>query len=163
MARELEPRIPEAAGLMAHISLEEARTVVAAAQKRAVELDKPITVVVVDAGGFVVLIERMEGARPLQPQIATAKAYTAAVMQRPCSMLKGWADNEPVFFSQVARMGHHPIVATGGGFPLKRDGEIIGAIGISGGTGDEDQALAEAALADTGYELDFVGFNRIAR
>jgi uncharacterized protein GlcG (DUF336 family) len=78
-------------------------------------------------------------------------------------MLKGWADGEPFFFAQVSRMGHHPIVATGGGFPLKRNGEIVGAIGISGGTGEEDQALAEAALAETGYELEFVGFSRIAR
>jgi uncharacterized protein GlcG (DUF336 family) len=148
---------------MAHVTLNEARRVVAAAQKRAELIDKPITVVVVDAGGFPVLIERMDGARPMQPQIATAKAYTAAVMQRPCSMLKGWADSEPFFFAQVSGMGHHPIVATGGGFPLKREGEIIGAIGISGGTGEEDQSLAEAAIADAGYELDFVGFNRIAR
>jgi uncharacterized protein GlcG (DUF336 family) len=148
---------------MAYVGLEEARRIVAAAQKRAESIDKPITVVVVDAAGFPVLIERMDGARPLQPQIATAKAYTAAIMQRPCSMLKGWADHEPFFFAQVSRMGHQPIVATGGGFPLKRDGDIVGAVGISGGTGDEDQALAEGALTDLGYELDFAGFNRIAR
>jgi uncharacterized protein GlcG (DUF336 family) len=148
---------------MAHVGLEEARRVVASAQNRAADIDKPITVVVVDAAGFPVLIERMDGARPLQPQIATAKAYTAAIMQRPCSMLKGWADNEPGFFAQVSRMGHQPIVATGGGFPLKRDGEIVGAVGISGGTGDEDQAVAENALADLGYELDFAGFNQLAR
>lgn len=148
---------------MAHVTLEEARRVVDAAQKRAADIDKPITVVIVDAAGFVVAIERMDGARPLQPQIATAKAYTAAIMQRPCSMLKGWAEHEPGFFAQVSTMGHHPIVATGGGFPLKRDGEIVGAIGISGGTGDEDQAVAQATLEDTGYELDFVGFNKLAR
>ena len=148
---------------MAGIALAEARRIVAGAQKRAEEIDKPITVVVVDPAGFPVLIERMDGARPLQPQIATSKAYTAAVMQRPCSMLKGWAEHEPTFFAQVSRMGHHPIVATGGGFPLAREGEIIGAIGISGGTGDEDEALARAALADLGYTLDFAGFNRLAR
>lgn len=148
---------------MANISLEDARQVVATAQKLAESVDKPLTVVVVDSAGFVVLIERMDGARPLQPQIASAKAYTAAVMQRPCSMLKGWADNEPGFFAQVSGMGHHPIVATGGGFPLKRDGEIIGAVGISGGTGDEDQALAQGTLEELGYPLDFPGFNRIAR
>lgn len=148
---------------MANVSLEQARALVAAAQKRAFELDKPITVVVVDVAGFVVMIERMDGARPLQPQIATAKAYTAAIMQRPCSMLKGWAESEPGFFAQVSRMGHHPIVHAGGGFPLKKDGEIVGGIGISGGTGDEDEALASAVLADTGYELEFAGFNRIRR
>ncbi|HTZ05730.1 MAG TPA: heme-binding protein [Gaiellaceae bacterium] len=148
---------------MANITLAEAREVVAAAQKLAETVDKPLTVVVVDSAGFVVLVERMDGARPLQPQIATAKAYTAAVMQRPCSMLKGWADHEPGFFAQVSRMGHHPIVAAGGGFPLKRDGEIVGAVGISGGTGDEDEALAQGALEALGYPLDFPGFNKLAR
>jgi uncharacterized protein GlcG (DUF336 family) len=148
---------------MGALTLEEARRLVAAAQRRAEELDKPITVVVVDAAGFPVLIERMDGARPLQPQIASAKAYTAVIMQRPCSMLKGWADGEPFFFAQVSRMGHQPIVATGGGFPLRRGGEIVGGIGISGGVAEEDEALAEAVLEETGYELDFAGFNRIAR
>jgi uncharacterized protein GlcG (DUF336 family) len=148
---------------MANIGLEEAKRVVATAQRLAEGIDKPLTVVVVDSAGFVVLIERMDGARPLQPSIATAKAYTAAVMQRPCSMLKGWAEGEPGFFAQVSTMGHHPIVATGGGFPLKRDGAIVGAIGISGGTGDEDQALAQGTLEELGYPLDFPGFNRIAR
>ena len=66
----------------------------------------------VDAGGFVVVIERMDGARPMTPSIALAKAYWAAVMQRPTQMLKEWSDSDPVFFSQVARMGQHPIVAT---------------------------------------------------
>jgi uncharacterized protein GlcG (DUF336 family) len=148
---------------MANISLKEARAVVEAAQKRARDLGKPLTVVVVDSGGFVVLIERMDGARPLQPHIATAKAYTAAVMQRPSSMLKGWADNDPVFFGQVGRMGHHPIVASGGGFPLCRDGDLVGAFGISGGTGEEDEAIAKATLEDTGYDTEFNAFNRIAQ
>jgi uncharacterized protein GlcG (DUF336 family) len=145
------------------ITLADARTLVAAAQRRATELDKPITVAVVDSGGFGVLVERMDGARPLTPQIATAKAYTAAVMQRPTRMLKGWAEAEPVFFSQVARMGHQPIVATGGGFALKKDGVVLGGIGISGGTGEEDETLAEGAVTECGYETDFSAFNRIAR
>jgi uncharacterized protein GlcG (DUF336 family) len=144
-----------------NITLAEAKRVVAAAQKRAADIDKPLTVVVVDAAGFPIVIERMDGARQLQPEIATAKAYTAVVMQRPCSMLKGWADNEPFFFAQVSQMGHKPIVSTGGGFPLKRDGEIVGGLGISGGTGHEDEQIAQAVLDDVGYELDFVGFNKL--
>ena len=70
---------------------------------------------VVDTGGFSIVSERMDGARPLTPSIAIAKAYTAAVMQRPTRMLKGWCDSQPSFFAQVSRMGHHPIVATDGG------------------------------------------------
>jgi uncharacterized protein GlcG (DUF336 family) len=148
---------------MAAIGLEEARRVIEAAQARAAEIDKPITVVVVDSAGFPVAAERMDGARPLQIEIATAKAYTAAVMQRPGSVLKGWADSDPAFFAQVSQMGHKAIVATGGAYPVKRDGELIGGLGISGGTGDEDEALARATLEGLGYELDFAQFNRLGR
>ncbi|MFY9671284.1 MAG: hypothetical protein WAK44_25315, partial [Trebonia sp.] len=50
-----------------------------------------------------------------------SKAYSAAVMQRPTSMLENWRNSDPVFFTQVGRMGQHPIVATKGGYTLKRD------------------------------------------
>ena len=98
-----------------NISLAHAKLIVDSACRRAIGLNKPLTVAVVDTGGFIVVLERMDGAQPLQPSIATAKAYSAAIMQRPSLMLKGWADSQPLFFSQVATMGLHPIVATEGG------------------------------------------------
>ena len=143
------------------IALADAKKIVDAASRRATELNKPITIAVVDSGGFIVALERMDGARPLQPSIATAKAYTAAVMQRPSLMLKGWADSQPGFFAQVATMGLHPIVATEGGIPIKQRGQLIGGLGIAGGTGPEDQQLCEAVLKELGYDLDFEQFNRI--
>jgi uncharacterized protein GlcG (DUF336 family) len=127
----------------------------------ATTIKKPITVVVVDTGGFVVSVDRMDGARPLQPSIATAKAYTAAVMQRPSAMLKGWCDSQPQFFAQVSTMGHHPIVATGGGMTLRMNGVLLGGLGISGGTGEEDQQIAEDTLREAGYELEFEQFNAL--
>jgi uncharacterized protein GlcG (DUF336 family) len=87
------------------IGLAEARALVAAAQRKAIEIGKPVTIAVVDTGGFSIVSERMDGARPLTPSIAMAKAYTAAVMQRPTRMLKGWCDSQPEFFAQVSRMG----------------------------------------------------------
>jgi uncharacterized protein GlcG (DUF336 family) len=137
------------------LQLQEARHLIALAQERAAEYGKAITVAVVDAGGYLIAIERQDGARPLTPSIATSKAYSAAVMQRPTNMLKGWSESEPVFFSQVARMGMHPIVATEGGVTIKRDGELLGGIGVSGGRPEEDQAICEAALTVAGYELTF--------
>jgi uncharacterized protein GlcG (DUF336 family) len=114
------------------IGLAEARALVAAAQRRALEIGKPVTIVVVDSGGFSVASERMDGARPLTPSIAIAKAYTAAVMQRPTRMLKGWCDSQPAFFAQVSRMGHQPIVATDGGVTIKRNGDILGGLAWPG-------------------------------
>jgi len=146
-----------------NISLADARRIVEAVRERALALDKPLTVAIVDAGGYLITVDRMDGARPLQPSIATAKAYTAAVMQRPAVMLKGWAESQPGFFAQVSRMGHQPVVATEGGVPIKRGGMLIGGLGIAGGTGPEDQQVCEEVLGTLGYELDFEQFNRLRR
>jgi uncharacterized protein GlcG (DUF336 family) len=143
--------------------LTEAKAIIAAAQRKAVEVGKPVTVVVVDTGGFAIASERMDGARPLTPSIAIAKAYTAAIMQRPTRMLKGWCDSQPAFFSQVSRMGHHPIVATDGGLTIKKRGEILGGVGVAGGTGEDDQEIAVAALRTCGFELDFAEWNPVHR
>ena len=136
-------------------SLEEARTLIEAAQQRALELGKALSVAVVDYGGYAVAVQRMDGARPMTPSIALAKAYSAAVMQRPTAMLKAWSESDPVFFSQVARMGHQPIVATLGGYTLKRDGQILGGVGISGGSAEEDEQIVRAVVEAAGFETDF--------
>jgi uncharacterized protein GlcG (DUF336 family) len=105
----------------------------------------------------------MDGARPLTTSIATAKAYTAAVMQRPTRMLKGWCDSQPTFFAQVSRMGHHPIVATDGGVTIKRNGQILGGLGVAGGTGEDDENIAMAALRACEFELEFSEWNPVKR
>jgi uncharacterized protein GlcG (DUF336 family) len=132
-----------------------ARALADDARARALDLGKALSIAVVDYGGFVVLIERMDGARPMTPDIALSKAYSAAVMQRPTAMLENWRNADPVFFTQVGRMGQRPIVATKGGFTLKRDGEILGGFGISGGSPDEDEQICEAVVRAAGFEVDF--------
>lgn len=143
------------------ISLSEARALIVAAQKEAVAIGKPMTVAVVDTGGFIVAVDRMDGARPLTPSIAHAKAYTGAIMQRPGTMLKGWAESQPGFWSSVSQMGHQPIVATHGAITIKRDGQLLGGLGVSGGTGEEDEALAIKVLADLGYDTNFSEWNAV--
>jgi uncharacterized protein GlcG (DUF336 family) len=145
------------------IGLAEARAIIVAAQRKAMEVGKPVTIVVVDSGGFAIASERMDGARPLTTSIAIAKAYTAAVMQRPTRMLKGWCDSQPTFFAQVSRMGHHPIVATDGGLTIKKGGEVLGGVGVAGGTGDDDQEIAEEALRACQFDLDFAEWNPVKR
>lgn len=148
---------------MNSISLDDAKKLIELAQKEAYKLNKPVTVAIVDPGGYLIALERMEGARPLQPSIATAKAYTGAVMQRPGHMLKGWATNQPGFFAEVAKMGMHPIVATEGAMTIKKNGELIGGLGLAGGTGDEDQQICEAILGEAGFDLEFDQFNSIKK
>jgi len=138
-----------------NVMQEEAEQIMVIAEREALRLGKGLSVAVVDSGGFVVSIRRFDGARPMTPLIALSKAYTSAVMQRPSGALKPWSNSDPVFFSQVATMGNFPIVATGGGVTLKRDGEFIGGVGVSGGTPQEDETLAQAILVELGYETDF--------
>ena len=133
----------------------DARKLVDDARARGLELGKALSVAVVDYGGFLVVAERMDGARPMTADIALSKAYSAAVMQRPTEMLENWRNSDPVFFTQVGRMGQHPIVATKGGYTLKRGTEIVGGTGISGGSPDEDQRVCADVLKAAGYELDF--------
>ena len=140
---------------MSSPSLSEARAMIENAQKRALALGKAFSVAVVDYGGYTVAVERMDGARPMTPSIALAKAYSAAVMQRPTAMLKGWSNSDPVFFGQVGRMGMQPIVATGGGYTLKRDGAILGGLGISGGSPEEDEEIARTVVEQAGFDMDF--------
>lgn len=143
------------------ITLEEARKLISAVQEEAVRIGKPMTVCVVDTGGFIVAVERMEGARPLTPSIAHSKAYTGAVMQRPGTMLKGWAESQPGFWSAVSSMGHVPVVAAEGAITIKKDGAIIGGIGVSGGTGDEDQEISISVLTKLGYDTNFKEWNTV--
>jgi len=137
------------------IGLDDANELIRLAQEHAAGYGKAISVAVVDAGGFLVALERQDGARPMTPSIATSKAYSAAVMQRPTKMLRAWSESDPTFFTQVAGMGMHPIVATDGGVTIKRGEELIGGLGVSGATASEDQAICEAALGAAGYELTF--------
>ncbi|MGP2441612.1 GlcG/HbpS family heme-binding protein [Streptomyces sp. JW3] len=145
---------------MSNISLDAAEEIIEAAQQRAQAIGKAVSVAVVDAGGFVVAIRRPDGARPLTPDIARAKAYTAAVMQRPGKMLKKWQESQPVFFSQLSQLpgAAMPIMATDGSVTIQKDGEIIGGLGIAGGTADEDQVIADEVLASLGYELEFAAW-----
>lgn len=137
------------------ISYADARALVDAAREHGVRAGRALSLAVVDYGGFVVLVERMDGARPMTPDIALAKAYSAAVMQRPTVMLEKWRDSDPVFFNQVGRMGLHPIVATAGGYALKRDGVIVGGFGVSGSSPEQDQQICEAVVAAAGFATDF--------
>jgi uncharacterized protein GlcG (DUF336 family) len=145
------------------LPFQEARALADSARAGAVAIGKALSIAVVDYGGFVVLVERMDGARPMTPSIALSKAYSAAVMQRPTYMLENWRNSDPVFFTQVGRMGQYPIVATKGGYTLKRAGVILGGIGISGGSPDEDQKICEDVLRAAGFDLDFPEWAGAAR
>ncbi|WP_329549353.1 heme-binding protein [Streptomyces sp. NBC_01356] len=138
------------------LTTEAADEILAACAARARAIDKATGIAVVDVNGFVLCARRSANTRPNTVEPASAKAYTAAVMGCPTQLLESWADSKPVLFMQLSQLGKYPIMATDGGVPVKRDGEVVGGLGFSGATGAEDQRICEEVLAALGYELDFV-------
>lgn len=130
------------------ISQTEARTIIEAAQRHAAGLGITVTVTVVDPGGLVKAADRMDGAPPLSAQIAEAKAQGAAVWHRDGHALAQVAQDRPAFVDSVSRMTRLPLIA-GAGSIVIRDGEgtVLGAVGVSGGTPEQDRECCEAGIA----------------
>jgi len=128
------------------VTLADARKVIAAAEKKAQEMKQPMNIAVVDAGGNLVAHVRMDGAWIGSIDISINKAYTARAFDISTKELAANSQPGDQFFGiHVSNRGRIMIFA--GGIPLKRAGEIVGAIGISGGSGEQDQTVAEAGAA----------------
>lgn len=128
-----------------NVDLYLALDLIAAAKEKAIEIGVPMVIAVVDAGGNLVALQRMDGALLVSIDIATNKAYTAAAVKISTHDLAGVSQpGQPLFGIHNADGGR--IVIFGGGIPLKRNDEIIGAIGVSGGSVEEDVLCATAAV-----------------
>ena len=130
------------------LTLTDANKVISRAQAKAQELGIKVTVAIVDEGGLLVALSRMDGAPPVSPQIAEAKAVGAAMLLRDGAGLAQMAQDRPAFFNVVDRMVRVPLVPGLGSVPIKADGKIVGAIGVSGGRPEQDVECAEAALSE---------------
>ena len=128
------------------VSLEDARRVTVAGEEAANEIGQPQNIAVVDAGGNLVSHIRMDGAWIGSVDIAINKAFTARAFDLPTADLA--ADSQPGGqFYGIEQTNEGRVVIFAGGVPLKRDGQVVGAVGVSGGDGDQDTAVAEAAAA----------------
>jgi glc operon protein GlcG len=130
------------------LTLEEAQQVIARAQTKARDSGIRVTVAVVDEGGLLVALARMDGAPPLSPQVAEAKAVGAAMLYRDGAGLADLAKDRPGFFSVVDRLVRVPIVPGLGSVLIRRDGRVLGAVGVSGGKPEQDLECAEAGLSE---------------
>lgn len=131
---------------MESITLEDAQRVVSAAQDKAQEIGQPMNVAVVDAGRNLKAFARMEEAWLGSIDIAIGKAFTAMSFKMSTQELGGMSQTgQPLFGINTTNEGR--VVIFGGGIPLERDGDFIGAVGVSGGTVDQDQEVAEAGVA----------------
>jgi glc operon protein GlcG len=129
------------------LTLEEAQQVIARAQAKAAADGIRVTVAVVDEGGLLVALSRMDGAPPLSPQVAEAKAVGAAMLYRDGAGLADLAKERPGFFSVVDRLVRVPIVPGLGSVLIRRDGKVLGAVGVSGGKPEQDLDCAQAGIS----------------
>lgn len=128
------------------VSLDEARRILAAGEAKARAIGQPMNLAVVDAGGNLVAHIRMDGAWIGSIDISINKAFTARAFDISTKSLAENAQPGEQFYGiHVSNGGRIMIFA--GGIPLQRDEQIVGAIGVSGGSGEQDQAVAEAAVA----------------
>ncbi len=125
--------------------IEKALNMIQAGHSKALEMDIAVSVAVVDEGGRLVAFGRMDRARPMSVDIAVNKAYTSASFQVPTTELQ--AQSGQSWFQSMIVSTQGKIMAVGGGLPVLDSPNIVGAVGVSGGTAEQDQECARAALA----------------
>jgi uncharacterized protein GlcG (DUF336 family) len=128
------------------MTLADARRVIAAAEKKAQEIGQPMNIAVADEGGNLVSHVRMDGAWLGSIDISINKAFTARAFDLSTKDLAANSQSGDQFFGIHASNGGR-IMIFAGGIPLKLDGKVVGAIGVSGGSGEQDHAVAEAGSA----------------
>jgi uncharacterized protein GlcG (DUF336 family) len=128
------------------VTLADARRVIAAAEAKAAEIGQPMNIAVVDGGGNLVSHVRMDGAWIGSIDISINKAFTSRAFDITTKDLADNSQSGDQFFGiHVSNRGRIMIFA--GGIPLKRDGKVVGAVGVSGGSGVQDHEVAEAGAA----------------
>jgi len=127
------------------LSLEDARQAIAAGERKALELKVPYNIAVVDAGGALVAHARMDGAWLGSVDIAIDKAWTARAFDMPTDALARLAQSGQQGFG-INTTNDCRVVIFGGGIPVKANGMVIGGVGASGGSVEQDTLVARAAV-----------------
>ena len=131
---------------MSAVKLEDARRVIGAAEQKAKAIGQPMNIAVADEGGNIVAHVRMDSAWIGSIDVSIKKAYTSRAFEIETKELAKYSQSGGEFFG-IHASNDGKIMIFAGGIPLKRDGKAIGAIGVSGGSGDQDQLVAEAGAA----------------
>ncbi|TQK30799.1 heme-binding protein [Arthrobacter sp. SLBN-53] len=130
---------------MTSLPLQKAQAVLAAAIAKADEIGQPMNIAVVDDGGHLIAFARMDGAIKASIDISTRKARTSILMNAPTSALMPLAQPGAELYGLEQTSGG--LVIFGGGIPLVVDDVVVGAIGVSAGSVEQDVTVAEAGVA----------------
>ena len=137
------------------LTLDTARTIVAAARAKGRDLGlKPLTVTVLDAGGATILLEREDGSSAIRPDVAHGKAYGAVRVGMGSRGLMGRAEQQPFFIQSLNALCHGALVPVPGGVLARESGAVVGAVGVTGDTSDNDEACAVAGIEAAGLTAD---------
>ena len=128
------------------LSLEEAKVLIDGATRKSAEMGIPMCIAVCDESGHLIAFDRMDGGKISSISISVDKAFTAAVARRGTHVYNQLCQpGQPTFGIHITNGGHFSII--GGGLPVTVGGAIVGGVGISSGTAEQDVEVAEAALA----------------
>ncbi len=125
------------------LTLEDARSIIAAATKKAEEIGQPMNIAVVCAGGHLLAFERMPKAWLGSVDIAIKKAWTSRAFDIETKALGELSQSGDQFFG-IHASNDGKVMIFAGGIPIKQGDTVVGAIGVSGGSGNQDHAVAEA-------------------
>ena len=128
------------------LDLADARRILAAASKKAEEIGQPMNIAVVCAGGYLLAFERMANAWLGSVDIAQKKAWTSRAFNIATQDLAPLSQSGEQFFG-IHASNDGKVMIFAGGIPIKKADKVIGAIGVSGGLGAQDHAVAEAGAA----------------
>src|SRR5258705_13829786 len=129
--------------MASEVTLDAARRVIAAAEKKAKEIGQPMNIAGADEGGNLVAHVRMDGAWMGSGNISINKAWTSRAFDISTKDLGENSQSGNQFFG-IHASNHGRVMIFAGGIPLKRGDEVMGAVGVSGGMGKQDQAVAQA-------------------
>jgi uncharacterized protein GlcG (DUF336 family) len=128
------------------LTLNDARKIIAAGEKKAEEIGQPMNIAVADSGGNLIAHIRMDGAWIGSIDISIKKAFTSRAFDITTKDLATHSQSGGQFFG-IHASNDGKIMIFAGGVPIKQNGKVVGAIGVSGGSGDQDHAVAEAGAA----------------
>ncbi|MDP9408060.1 MAG: heme-binding protein [Actinomycetota bacterium] len=134
------------------LTLDSATELLTAARRAAEDMGVPMSFALMDSGGHLVALARMDGAPWISADVAQGKAWTAAAYGAPSRAQKDKMAPMPQFAAAITEMTHGRFTPQTGAVPVYRSGTLLGALGASGGTGDQDEAVCDAAVVAAGFE-----------
>ncbi len=135
------------------LTLDEATELIVAARATADDQGLAMSFAVMDVGGHLLAFARMDGAPWVSAEVAQGKAWTAAAYGVPSDAQKQKMEPMPNFAGAITAMTHGRFTPQTGAVPIYRDGTLLGGLGASGGTGDEDEAVCSEAVSGTGFSI----------